>query len=54
MRLSYRLKYIDRTDLVVIGGRPQLVRQACVKSYECLVKNGYRSLMFSLEMSNGK
>lgn len=53
MRLSNKLKIIENTDLVVIAGRPSVGKTSFVLSLaHSLVKNGYKSFIFSLEMSN--
>lgn len=52
MKLSYKLKYIANTDLVLIGGRPSVGKTSFVLSLmNVLAKNNYRGLYFSLEMT---
>lgn len=53
MKLSYRLKLIDLTDLVVIAGRPSVGKTSfAISLANAFSKNGYNGLFFSLEQSN--
>lgn len=53
MKLSYKLKYIADTDLVIIGGKASVGKTSFVLSLmNVLGKNGYNGLMFSLEMTS--
>lgn len=55
MKLSYMLKYIADTDLVLIGGRPSVGKTSFLLSLmNVFSKNGYKGLMFSLEMTTSQ
>lgn len=53
MKLSYKLKLIENTDLIVIAGRPSVGKTSfSLALVNQLQKNKYRGLFFSLEMGN--
>lgn len=53
LRLSYKLKLIENTDLIVIAGRPSVGKTSfALALVNQLQKNKYHGLFFSLEMGN--
>lgn len=55
MRLNYKLKLIEKTDLVVLAGRASVGKSSFMLAMaNILVKNGYRGLIISLEMPNSQ
>lgn len=52
MKLNYRLKYIDRSDLVIIGAKSHVGKTSFMLSLaNVLSKNDYKGLIFSLEQT---
>ena len=55
MKLSYRLKYIEKSDLVVVAGRPSVGKTAfSLALANNFAQNGYKGMFFSLEMTNAQ
>src|SRR5690606_30276711 len=53
LKLSYKLKLIENTDLIVIAGRPSVGKTSfSLALVNQLQRNKYRGLFFSLEMGN--
>ena len=55
MKLSYRLKYIEKSDLVIVAGRPSVGKTAfSLALANNFAQNGYKGMFFSLEMTNAQ